>query len=152
MQPRNLACTLLTILALAMVTCLSEAAMAGQESVRALVPKGLVVEARHVKLSAPVSMMLAGKLVKIDEILEFEVTAEQPIPARALDPVLVVGERLVTKYRYIAPNKLIFTEPRPRMLKDGSAVFFQWGHRADARHRLKLSFEFRRAALIRETR
>jgi hypothetical protein len=152
MERRDLMTALLTGLALVAVTCLSGTAVAGQEQIPVVVPKGLIVQARHVKLRKPVSIMRAGKLVEIFEILEFEVTAKESIPARALDPVLVVGERLVTSYRYAAPNRLIFIEHQPGVLKEGSAVYFQWGRRVDTRHRLKLSFEFRRAALIQETR
>ena len=60
--------------------------------------------------------------------LEFVVTADEPFPARALDPVLHVGEVEVRDYRYVdMENKtLIFTCPDPDKLEDGAPVYLQY--------------------------
>lgn len=90
----------------------------------------LEVEARRVKLDAPRDVPVGSDVVRTSEVIEFRVTAAEPIPARALDPVLVVGERQITEYRYEAPNVLVFVEPRPDRLEPGAEVIVQWGREA----------------------
>ena len=60
--------------------------------------------------------------------VEFEVTADEPFPARALDPVLHVGGMELRDYRYtdIENKTLIFTAAEPEKLEDDVAVFLQY--------------------------
>jgi hypothetical protein len=88
---------------------------------------GMTVEARRVLLARPTTMILDGRRVEASVVVEFVLTSPDPIPARALDPVIAVGDRLVREYRYEASNRLVFTEPEPAKLATGAAVRFQWG-------------------------
>lgn len=80
---------------------------------------------------------------------EHPIGASAPIPARALDPVLVVGDHLVRKYQYDEPNVLVFVEPVPDSLPNGEHVFFQWGTDAKPNERQATSLVFRAAQLPR---
>ncbi len=90
-------------------------------------PAGLRVAAKRVKLAKPFETIVRGERVSSREIVEFELSSKEPIPARALDPVLVVGERAVTSYRYAGPSTLVFTEPDPSKLPRSAPVQFRWG-------------------------
>src|SRR6266851_2003211 len=60
--------------------------------------------------------------------MEFHVTADEPFPVRALDPVLHVGDYEVTDYRYanMENTTLIFTCIEQDKLKDDSRVYLQY--------------------------
>ncbi len=70
--------------------------------------------------------------------VQFEVTADEAFPVRALDPVLYVGDVLVRDYRYAdMENKtLIFTCSEPDRLRDDAVVYLQYGN--DTRSRTAL--------------
>lgn len=85
------------------------------------------VEVRRVRLRDPISVRQAGEVVRTSEIVEFEVSAAEPILARALDPVLVVGPRVVIEYGYERQNTLVFVEPRPELLPAEARIAFRWG-------------------------
>jgi hypothetical protein len=88
---------------------------------------GMTIEARRVLLARPTTVILNGRKIEASVIVEFVLTSPDPIPARALDPVIAVGNHLVREYRYEASNRLVFTEPEPAELAAGAAVRFQWG-------------------------
>ena len=102
-------------------------------------PAGLRVTARRVKLKKPFETIIRGERVSSWDVVEFELSAKEPIPARALDPVLVVGERAVTSYRYTAPRTVVFTDPDPSKLPKRAEVQFRWGTDGPA---YKLDFKF----------
>lgn len=58
--------------------------------------------------------------------LEFEVAAPSPIPARAADPVLLVGAVEVREYRYEKPNVVVFTAADAAALPDGAELALGW--------------------------
>ena len=88
----------------------------------------LVVQRVHLKKS--VSKVIGGKARKVTDVVELRIESASPIPARALDPVLFVGDHPVTSYRYIEKNVILFTEYAPESLSDGKEVRLQWGLRA----------------------
>jgi hypothetical protein len=88
---------------------------------------GMTIEARRVLLAHPTTVVLDGRSIVASVIVELVLTSPDPIPARALDPVIAVGNHLVREYRYEASNRLVFTEPEPAKLAAGAAVRFQWG-------------------------
>ncbi|HEX5716127.1 MAG TPA: hypothetical protein VF179_08210 [Thermoanaerobaculia bacterium] len=110
------------------------------------------VEAYQVRLRQPVEMLAEGRKITVSEVVELRVTAQRPIPAQALDPVLMVGERPVTEYRYEAPNVLVFTEPVPAKLPARAPVSFQWGQGPGAAGRQPTGFTFERSKLERRVR
>ncbi|MBI3210860.1 MAG: hypothetical protein HYZ37_18400 [Candidatus Solibacter usitatus] len=70
--------------------------------------------------------------------LQFEVSAEEPFPVRALDPVLHIGDYEVRDYRYgnMENTMLLFTCSEAEQLKDGAEVYLQYGN--DERSRTSL--------------
>ena len=70
--------------------------------------------------------------------VEFVVTSADRFPARALDPVLHVGNLELLDYRYadISNNTLIFTLFEPVSLPDNVPVYLQYGN--DTRTRTDL--------------
>lgn len=90
-------------------------------------PFGVRVVARRVQLDKPFEAVVQGQRIRSSEIVEFELSARERIPARALDPVLLVGDRAVTSYRYADPSTLVFTEADPSKLPRRAAVQFRWG-------------------------
>lgn len=76
--------------------------------------------------------------------VEFEVSADEPFPARALDPVLHVGGMELRDYRYtdIENKTLIFTAAEPEKLEDDVTVFLQYEN--DTRTRTDLPRFYRK--------
>ena len=84
----------------------------------------------------------------VSVVLEFHVTSSQPIPVRALDPVLVVGEVSVREYRYEdRDHSLVFTLFDPEKAKDGAAIYLQFGTDTSTRTELQTF----RAAAVKES-
>ncbi len=133
-------------------TCAPGQESGGRPAGRQQPPAELKVEARRVKLTKPIVRSIEGSQRTIREVIEFEVTSPKPIPARALDPVLTVGDRRVTEYRYVRKNVLVFTEYRPEKLQEGERVYFQWGETPVAQERHPTALIFQAARLETVTR
>ncbi|MBI3683784.1 MAG: hypothetical protein HY235_25705 [Acidobacteria bacterium] len=67
--------------------------------------------------------------------IEFHVTADEPFPVRALDPVLHVGGYEVRAYRYgnMQNTLLIFTCTEPDKLEDNAPVWLQYENDTESR-------------------
>lgn len=104
------------------------------------------VEARRVVLDTSVTRVIGGETREIREVVEFELTAEAPMPVMAFDPVLVIGTREVREYHYGAANALVFTEFEPDQLPAEEMVRFRWGP-ATADSATAIGFRFRRGDL-----
>jgi hypothetical protein len=87
----------------------------------------LALEARRVQFAEPTEVFVLGRAVKTSTVVEWVLTSKEPIPARAIDPVLAVGTHLVREYRYEGVTRLVFVEPEPERLVPGAEVHFQWG-------------------------
>jgi hypothetical protein len=95
------------------------------------------LEVQRVHLKKPVEFVEEGAKRSVSVVLEFRVTSSQPIPVRALDPVLMVGEVSVREYRYENRDRsLVFILYDPEKAKDGATVYLQFG--ADASTRTEL--------------
>ena len=105
------------------------------------------VEAHLIALDTPLVRTIAGVEREIFELVEFVVTSPAPIPARALDPVLVLGDRVVTEYRYQESNVLVFTEYEAEQLPDGELLYFRWGEPVGEYRGDSTDFTFRRGQL-----
>ena len=118
-----------------------------QQSAALSVPGKLTVKAQRVLLGKPARVRADGTVLSVRTVVEFTLTAEGPIPARALDPVLQVGDRQVREYRYEAPNVLVFTEPLPEKLPARAAVSFHWGTQPEASNVRPTEFTYDAATL-----
>jgi hypothetical protein len=92
------------------------------------------LEALRVHLKKPMEIVEQGVKRTVSVVLEFRVISSQAIPARALDPVLVVGDISVREYRYENRDRsLVFTLYDPEKAKDGAEVYLQFGTDASTR-------------------
>lgn len=88
-------------------------------------------EAGHGEAAAPGGpadgwSIAVRRAARDERALELEVTAPGPIPARAADPVLLVGAAEVREYRYEEPNVLVFTAADAAALTDGAELALGW--------------------------
>lgn len=96
------------------------------------------LEVQRVRLKKPVEVTEDGVKRSVSVVLEFRVTSSQPIPVRALDPVLVVGDVSLREYRYEdRDHSLVFTLYDPEKAKDGAPVYVQFGKDAATRTELQ---------------
>lgn len=96
------------------------------------------LEVQRVRLKKPAEVIEQGVKREVSVVLEFRVTSSQAIPVRALDPVLTVGEVPVREYRYEDHDRvLVFTLYNPEKVKDGAAVYLQFGNDAASRTELQ---------------
>lgn len=106
------------------------------------------LEVQRVRLKKPMEVVEEGTKRTVSVVLEFHVTSSQPIPVRALDPVLVVGEVSVREYRYEdRDHSLVFTLFDPEKAKDGAAIYLQFGTDTSTRTELQTF----RAAAVKES-
>ena len=155
MRTRIMSWSWRSLVALGIVACSEATATsgaAGEENRVAAPVQRVEVEASRVKLEAPRAVRVGDEVVETSEVIEFRVRSPEPIPARALDPVLVVGERQITEYRYEAANVLVFVEPQPERLQAGGEVIFQWGRNAPPVLQRRTGVRFDPSELDRTTR
>jgi hypothetical protein len=71
----------------------------------------------------------------VTNTVEFVVSSDEVFPARALDPVLHIGDVTVRDYRYadIENKTLIFTSADPEVLQDGAPVYLEYEGDASTR-------------------
>jgi hypothetical protein len=79
--------------------------------------------------------------------LEFVIESKRPIPARAADPVLLVGETAVRDYRHAGPDALVFTTTDLDALPERAEMSLGWatGSKIVSRGAAIGSFDKRRA-------
>lgn len=63
---------------------------------------------------------------KTPAALEFVIASKRPIPARAADPVLLVGDTPVRDYHYAAPDTLVFTTTELDTLPERAELVLAW--------------------------
>src|ERR1700684_2893665 len=86
-------------------------------------------DAKYIAREATSTVGPAGKpLAEPVKVVEFVVTSSDVFPARALDPVLHVGNIEVREYRYVDIDNraLIFTLFEPEKLSDDVPVYLQY--------------------------
>ena len=119
-------------LALAGVTCaLSARAPAGAaQPPRQPAARQVRLAVQDVTLSRPLQVVIDGTKRQVRNVTEFLVISADPMPVRALDPVLVVGGTRVTEYRYEnGDRRLVFTLYEPAKLSRDAPMeaYLQYG-------------------------
>jgi hypothetical protein len=111
--------TIVVMLAFTGITC----AASSQTPATATAPAAkqaagkLTLTVQEVTLARPVDMVVAGTRRAVRSLTEFRVTSPDPLPVRALDPVLVVAGTRVTEYRYENGDRtLVFSMAEPARL------------------------------------
>jgi hypothetical protein len=89
-------------------------------------PKVLNIEIRRTVFKAPRHRNFKSALKNSNDAIEFIVTTDGPIPARAVGPALYVGETAVTESSEIAPNTYRFIAMTRKGLKRTAPVVLSW--------------------------
>lgn len=101
----------------------------------AKIPVIVSVEGQVVNFKKSQTFKFNGITKDINQVIEYHIKTKEPIVARAIDPVLVIGDRQVTIYRYSNsdPNVIIFTdlEPEKTLERESQEIHLQWGKSAD---------------------
>jgi hypothetical protein len=90
----------------------------------------LTLVVQDVTFSRPLSVVTDGTKKQVRAVSEFVVTSPEPLPVRALDPVIVVGNTRVTEYRYEnGDRRLVFTLYEPEKVSKSVPVeaYLQYG-------------------------
>jgi len=93
-------------------------------------PEILDIEIRRVPFAAPKRRNFESALARYKEAIEFTVRTDRPIPARALGPVLYVGDTPVTECAPVETNTYRFFAFAPRALKRGAPISLGWSGEA----------------------
>lgn len=104
-------------------------------------PRVVRVAARLVRFEPPPRRNFDSKLPRLDTTVEFLVETEEPIPIRALAPVLYVGEVAVTEVSADDPTHYRFIALRPSDLDDGAPITLGWSGQP-GNERLATTFRF----------
>ena len=89
-------------------------------------PEILKVKATLVKYLEPKVRYVQTKAVNYWEAIEILVDTSDELPARAIPPVLFVGDVLVGDYERFAPRRYRFYVFEPGTLKEGAPVGLGW--------------------------
>ena len=120
------------VVALAGATCGATAqtppaaTAAGKQSIG----KPLTLAVQEVTLARPAEVMAEGTKRSVRSVTEFRVSSPDPLPVRALDPVLVVGGTRVSDYRYENGDRtLVFSLYDPSKLAGDAQMdaYLQYG-------------------------
>jgi hypothetical protein len=89
-------------------------------------PRVVSVSSRLRRLDPPARRNFDSELPRLEQTVEFLVETEGPIPARALGPVLYVGDTPVTEVQVDDDTHYRFTALQPTGLQDGAPMTLGW--------------------------
>ena len=128
---------LIGVMALAATTCGLNAEIRESSPADAQpVAKQATLRVQEVTLSKPIQVLSEGNQKSVRNVTEFRVTSGEPLPVRALDPVLVVGTTRLTDYRYENRDRtLVFLLYEPAKLSADAemGVYLQYGDDVSSR-------------------
>lgn len=68
-----------------------------------------------------------GNVVDARDAIAIEIVSPEPMPVRALDPVLRIGQLRFTRYTHPSPYRLRYVAADRAMLPEGEEATLQWG-------------------------
>jgi len=105
-------------------------------------PKILDIRIRRIAFEPRRHRHFASSLGRVGEAIEFLVTTDGPVPARAMAPVLFVGDAPVFESESLGENRLRFLAFDVARLQPDAPITWGWGH-ARPEERLETRFRFR---------
>jgi hypothetical protein len=102
------------------------------------------VQVRRARAEPSVRRNFESALPSADEVIEIILETSEPIPIRALGPVLYVGETPVTEVTPIDETHYRFTSFEPGQLREGSELSIGWSGQAAERRALGARYESER--------
>jgi hypothetical protein len=105
-------------------------------------PRIVNVEIAHQAYDTPRFSYRGSERVEQRQAVEIVLTTSSPIPARALSPVLYVGDEPVEDWKTIGPNRYCFYAFDPGRLQDDAPLSIAWpddeSSRREAEQRYRL--------------
>jgi galactose mutarotase-like enzyme len=96
-------------------------------------PEILNVEVNQRSYDAPRVAYRERERIEHRQAVEIDVTTSSPIPARALSPVLYVGEEPVEDWETVGPNHYRFFAFEPERLPDNAPLAIAWPGQEESR-------------------
>jgi hypothetical protein len=89
-------------------------------------PRVLNIDVRLVSYGTPKIFLVGPEKREIRQAVEITVQTAEPIPARAISPVLFVGNAEVVEMEDLGRNRYKFYALEPARLEQGAAIAFGW--------------------------
>jgi hypothetical protein len=111
-------------------------------------PKIVAIEALRVHYVSPAYHVMEHELRPVREAVEIVIQTAEPIPERALSPVLFIGEEELTESEPAGPLRYRFFGLWPDRLKEGASVALGWSMsnspRVDSTFRFRIHGEVKK--------
>jgi hypothetical protein len=104
-------------------------------------PQVTDLRARRVRFEPPERRNFPSALPRLDSTVEFLVETDAPIPARALAPVLYVGDTPASEVTADDATHYRFVTLQPDALEDGAPISLGWSGRPPA-ERAETAYRF----------
>jgi hypothetical protein len=98
----------------------------GRGGVSWTLPKIVGIEALRAFYQPPTFHVIEHKLQPVNEAVEITIETAEPIPERALWPVLFIGDEPLTESEPAGPLRYRFFALFPDRLKEGATVALAW--------------------------
>jgi hypothetical protein len=108
---------------------------------RQQIPDVVAVQAHHVRYKTPRRLTAQGKDRHISSAVEIVVETAEPLPIRALNPVLFVGETPLTIAEGEGDRRYRFLAPKPDDLKAGAAISIGWSSPGTPRQKTRFTYQ-----------
>jgi hypothetical protein len=99
---------------------------AGRGGIRWRLPRIVAMEALRVRYSPPAYHVIERELRPVSEAIEIVIQTEEPIPERALAPVLFVGDEELTESEPAGYLRYRFFGFYPDRLKESAELALGW--------------------------
>lgn len=92
-------------------------------------PRLVSVSTRMVTFPEPRTYFVGSERHETGQAIELRVETSEPIPVRAVTPILVVGETAISDYTTEGTKTYKFTAYQPERLRSGAPIRWGWpGH------------------------
>lgn len=89
-------------------------------------PRIVNVTTRLATYDVPKIFYVGPEKKEVRRALEITVQTDAPIPARAVSPVIWIGDAPVAEMETVGANRYRFYALDPALLRDGAAIAFGW--------------------------
>lgn len=104
-------------------------------------PEVVAVQVHRVRYRRPRRLTVQGKDHQLAEAVEIVVETSEPLPIRALNPVLYVGDTALTVAEGEGERRYRFLAPRPDDLQPGAPIALGWNESGAARQPTRFTYQ-----------
>ncbi|MEM7393322.1 MAG: hypothetical protein AAF492_13340 [Verrucomicrobiota bacterium] len=101
-------------------------ARSGRAKQKRVLPDILEVKTTLVHFKEPITEYQGPEAVQQEKAVELLVTTSGPLQARAVTPVLMVGNVVVCDYKTVGPNTYCFQACQVDALEEGAEIRLEW--------------------------